>query len=90
LFESNDQFGKLSAWARISRSRTTLARMLAAATLRQSRSAFTRISTRRTHGDTKFHLPSVTATSGSTASPSIARLQARRCASVMPSSSHSS
>ena len=90
MFESNDQCGKLSEWARISRSRTTLARMLAAATLRQSRSALTRISTLRTSGETKFHLPSVTATSGITPSPSIARRQASRWAAVMPSSSHSS
>ncbi len=77
-------------WARISRSRTTLARMLAVATLRHRRSAFTASSTCGTDGDTKSHFPSVTATSGSTPSPSMARRAASFCAADMPRWSHSS
>ena len=65
------------------------ARMLAAATDRQCRSAFTRISTFATLEPTKFQLPSTTATSGRMAKASIARRAARRCASAIPSSSHS-
>ena len=42
----------------------------------------------RTYGETKFHLPSTTAASGTTPSASIARRVARRCAAAMPSSSH--
>ena len=63
--------------------------MLAAATLKQLRSARTRISTRFTVGDTKSHSPSLTAASGTTPSAATARRVATRCASAIPSSSHS-
>src|SRR6056297_1133299 len=64
--------------------------MLAVATLRQRRSAFTASSTEGTAGDTKSQLPSVTATSGTTPSPSIARRAASFWAADMPRWSHSS
>ena len=44
---------------------------------------------RRRRRPTKSQLPSTTIASGTTPSPSIARCAARRCASAMPSSSHS-
>ena len=60
--------------SRISRSRLTLARMLAAATTRQQASALITRSTWPTYGETKSQLPSTIAASGTTDSWATARL----------------